>query len=112
MHPDDQHRIVASIRAVNSVYGSDSSKRKKKLEASTLRGVTCRPSGKWQAQLYYAGKSRYIGVFDSKDKASYAYEVAREVLKDDKEGAGNNQMETNAAIALASKAAFAGISDN
>lgn len=50
--------------------------------------------------------------FDSKDKASYAYEVAREVLKDDKEGAGNNQLETNAAVALARKAAFAGISDN
>jgi hypothetical protein len=45
------------------------------------RGITQRPSGKWQAQLYYAGKSRYIGVFDDRNKAVLAYEIAREELK-------------------------------
>jgi hypothetical protein len=44
-------------------------------------GVTVRPSGKWQSQVYYSGKSRYIGVFETYDQAATAYEVAREHLK-------------------------------
>ncbi|GMI00415.1 hypothetical protein TrST_g13363 [Triparma strigata] len=36
----------------------------------TYRGVTQRPSGKWQSQLYHGGKSRYIGVFDNCVEAS------------------------------------------
>ena len=108
--PEDRDRITAAIRAVNDVYGNGKEKRKK-LESVTLRGVTCRPSGKWQAQLYYAGKSRYIGVFDSKEKASLAYEIAREVLKTDEEPSNPNQEQTNAAVSLARKAAFAGIND-
>lgn len=39
---------------------------------------TVRPSGKWQVQIYYAGKSRYIGVFDSRLDAAVAYELVRE----------------------------------
>jgi hypothetical protein len=46
-----------------------------------LRGITVRPSGKFQAQLYFAGQSRYIGVFDSKQQAAFAYETIRERLK-------------------------------
>ena len=70
------------------------------------RGVTVRPSGKWvssvllvasqvclcatshipssppyflqQVQIYYAGVSRYIGLFDNKQEAAAAYEMARE----------------------------------
>ena len=45
------------------------------------RGITIRPSGKWQAQFYYEGKSRYAGVFDTVDEASIAYEVLRKELK-------------------------------
>ena len=70
------------------------------------RGVTVIPSGKWQAQLYYAGKSRYIGVFESREDACYAYEVARQILvscKEPKDG----EVEVN--INLARKAAFAGV---
>ncbi|KAL7459726.1 hypothetical protein ACHAWC_011934 [Mediolabrus comicus] len=44
------------------------------------RGVTMRPSGKWQVQYYYCGQSRYIGVFDSKEIAHAAYETTREIL--------------------------------
>ena len=63
--------------------------------------------------MYYAGKSRYIGVFDSKEKASLAYEIAREVLKTDKDGNGpiNNAEETERDVSLARKAAFAGVNE-
>lgn len=56
-------------------------RRQSKSELSLGRGVTMRPSGKWQAQMYFAGQSRYIGVFDSREKAVLGYEVAREKLK-------------------------------
>ncbi|KAL3765839.1 hypothetical protein ACHAW5_004156 [Stephanodiscus triporus] len=52
---------------------------------SVERGVTVRPSGKWQVQLYYAGNSRYIGLFDSKEEASLAYEIARDCMSSFKE---------------------------
>ena len=66
-----------------------------------------------QAQLYYAGKSRYIGVFDSKEKASLAYEIAREVLKTDKgEDGPANAEETDRNVTLARKAAFAGVNEH
>ena len=44
------------------------------------RGITLRPSGSWQVQLYYHDKSQYIGVFKSKTTALAAYEMAREIL--------------------------------
>jgi hypothetical protein len=62
--------------------------------------------------LYYAGKSRYIGVFDSKEKASLAYEIAREVLKTDKDDQGpSNAEETERDVNLARKAAFTGVNE-
>lgn len=81
------------------------------LAAAILRGVTMRPSGKWQAQLYYAGKSRYIGVFDSREKAALAYEIAREKLKS--EGSADNLgvVDTEAAVKLAREAAFEGVNE-
>ncbi|GMI26260.1 hypothetical protein TrCOL_g10744 [Triparma columacea] len=54
---------------------------------------TERPSGKWQAQLYYSGKSRYIGVYDSLAEASLAHEVAREMLGAGNEGGGQASRE-------------------
>lgn len=138
---DDNDRITAAIIAVNKVYG-DGSEKERKLKEVALRGVTQRPSRKWvsylfvyvrfceyrelmpgshllitfpcfqQAQLYYAGKSRYIGVFDSKEKASLAYEIAREVLKTDKDDAGpSNAEETERDVNLARKAAFTGVNE-
>ena len=107
--PDEKQRISAAIHAVNREYGTGTQK-EKKLAAATLRGVTMRPSGKWQAQLYYAGKSRYIGVFDNKERASLAYEIAREVLKGD-EGP-SNAGETEKNVNLARKAAFAGVNEH
>lgn len=83
------------------------------LAAAILRGVTMRPSGKWQAQLYYAGKSRYIGVFGTREKAALAYEIAREKLKSDKSPDVNSQciQDTEAAVSLARKAAFEGVNE-
>lgn len=45
------------------------------------RGVTMRASTKWQVQYFYFGKSRYIGVFESKTRALVAYETIREILQ-------------------------------
>jgi hypothetical protein len=79
------------------------------MPADLPRGITQRPSGKWvsrlfltpqflicskssvnflfahpqQAQMYYAGKSRYLGVFKNKKNAFKAYEVARGILMGD-----------------------------
>jgi len=44
------------------------------------RGVTVRPSGKWQAQFYFDGQSRYIGVFDGSYQAALAYECVHRLL--------------------------------
>ena len=67
-----------------------------------------RPSGKWQAQLYFAGKSRYIGVFDSREKAALAYEIAREHLQNKN---SSTSKDTDAHVNAARKAAFAGVNE-
>lgn len=75
-------------------------------DAELLRGVTQRPSGKWQAQMYFAGKSRYIGVFDTREKAATAYEIARDHLKN------KTFKDTDAQVHAARKAAFAGVNED
>lgn len=74
-------------------------------DAELPRGVTQRPSGKWQAQMYFAGKSRYIGVFDTREKAATAYEIARDHLKN------KTFKDTDAQVNAARKAAFAGVNE-
>jgi hypothetical protein len=67
-----------------------------------------------QAQLYFAGKSRYIGVFDTREKAALAYEIAREKLKSEKlnaEGGSLNAKQTDNAVNSARKAAFEGVNE-
>ncbi len=61
----------------------DASEPTKTFDKDVLRGITVRPSGKFQAQLYFGGRSRYIGVFDSEFEAASAYEMIRSRLKDD-----------------------------
>jgi len=70
-----------SAAATISPIDSETFKRAASWTLKVTRGVTMRPSGKWQAQFYFAGKSRYIGVFDSREKAALAYEIVRERLK-------------------------------
>jgi len=109
LDPRDNEKIEAAIGAVRRSGGKQ--KKSPEDKGSLPRGVTMRPSGKWQAQLYYAGKSRYIGVFDSREKACLAYEISREVLKTDK-GEDPKPSEIDANINLARKAAFAGVGKN
>ena len=81
-------------------------------DSGALRGVTMRPSGKWQAQLYFAGKSRYIGVFDSREKAALAYEIARDKLKSGAKTTNtSNPKETEDLVNEARKAAFDGVNE-
>jgi len=96
-----------------SSMGDDNNSNAAALAAAILRGVTMRPSGKWQAQLYYAGKSRYIGVFDTREKAALAYEIAREKLKSDPTRDTSNQdpKVTEEHVNMARKAAFAGVQE-
>lgn len=67
-----------------------------------------------QAQLYYNGKSRYIGVFDTREKAALAYEIAREKLKEQKvpnDNSAQGLKATEAAVNAARKAAFEGVNE-
>jgi hypothetical protein len=109
---EDRQRAAATIQAVNQASGGKNDKAAA-LAAAILRGVTMRPSGKWQAQLYFAGKSRYIGVFDTREKAALAYEIARERLKAEKnaDGAPLSPKQTENAVNAARKAAFDGVNE-
>jgi hypothetical protein len=83
-------------------------------QKAMLRGVTMRPSGHWQAQLYFAGKSRYIGTFDTREKATLAYEIARKKLKSEKanaEGSLSPKQTPENAFNAARKAAFEGVNE-
>ncbi|GKY94375.1 hypothetical protein MPSEU_000403400 [Mayamaea pseudoterrestris] len=104
----DMQKCAETILAVNAASGGKHDK-EAELAAAIMRGVTMRPSGKWQAQLYYSGKSRYIGVFDSREKAALAYEIAREKLK----AAGNKRdpESTELLVNQARKAAFDGVNE-
>ena len=74
------------------------------------RGITVRPSGKWQVQLYYLGKSRYIGVFESKNHAAIGYELARScVASFGEESENEKQIKNN--VQLMRKAAYSFIDD-
>ncbi len=109
----EREKSAATITAINAATGNKNDKAAS-LASAILRGVTMRPSGKWQAQLYYAGKSRYIGVFDTREKAALAYEIAREKLKTDKpasEQGAQSIKETEANVNAARKAAFEGVNE-
>jgi hypothetical protein len=105
--PIDKEKAAETISAINSASGKKNDKAAS-LASAILRGVTMRPSGKWQAQLYFAGKSRYIGVFDSREKAALAYEIAREHLQDKN---ATSSKDTELHVNAARKAAFEGVNE-
>ena len=109
--PDKAERAQAAttIQNLNQAAGGHNDKAAA-LAAAILRGVTMRPSGKWQAQLYFAGKSRYIGVFDTREKAALAYEIAREKLKTG-HVKGSDGATTENLVNEARKAAFDGVNE-
>jgi len=106
----ERQKAAQTIHSVNAASGGKNDKAAA-LAAAILRGVTMRPSGKWQAQLYFAGKSRYIGVFDTREKAALAYEIAREKLKNGPKDPENNPKSTENLVNLARKAAFEGVNE-
>jgi hypothetical protein len=112
--PGERHKSTSSIQPFDAASSSMNDKAAA-LAAAILRGVTMRPSGKWQAQLYYAGKSRYIGVFDTREKAALAYEIAREKLKADNKTPADQSSQslkaTENAVNAARKAAFEGVNE-
>lgn len=65
-----------------------------------------------QAQLYFNGASRYIGVFEREEHANHAYETARNILKSSKGllvGLEKDQIDEH--VNLARTKAFQGVSD-
>ena len=60
---------AALQNAASSKAQKKTKKKKKEKKTSTNRGITQRPSGKWQAQIFYAGKSRYLGVYDTEQES-------------------------------------------
>ena len=112
MSSADRKKAAAAITAMNAANGNKNDKAAA-LAAAILRGVTMRPSGKWQAQFYYAGKSRYIGVFQTREKAALAYEIVREKLKSDKpwEKGTMSMKDAEDQVNAARKAAFEGVDE-
>lgn len=105
----ERQKAADTIQSLNAASGGKNDKAAA-LAAAVLRGVTMRPSGKWQAQLYFCGKSRYIGVFDTREKAALAYEIAREKLKTGHvQGQDGNSTEN--LVNVARKAAFDGVNE-
>ncbi|KAG7338186.1 HSF-type DNA-binding protein [Nitzschia inconspicua] len=79
MHSADERWLSIRDYAVTQVTEEDSSD--VIIDDEILKGITQRPSGKWQAQVYYAGKSRYIGVFETRQKAALAFKLVRQKLR-------------------------------
>ena len=66
-----------------------------------------------QAQVYYAGKSRYLGIFQSKEQASLGYEIARAALQAAPSPEGPERKEDiERNVALAKEAAKAGVGEH
>jgi hypothetical protein len=65
------------------------------IDDETSRGITMRSSGKWQAQLYFHGKSRYIGMFNTREEAALAFKLVRTRLMPKEGEAGSNSLSRN-----------------
>jgi len=59
----------------------DDALEKQRVTAKKYPYIHQRASGKWNAQVYYAGKARFIGYFCTQETALLAQEAASEVLK-------------------------------
>lgn len=58
--------------------------KKERKKSSKYRGVLKRPSGKWEACIWYKGKSHHLGYFDSEIEAAKAYNAKALELHGDK----------------------------
>ncbi|KAG7373893.1 hypothetical protein IV203_012988 [Nitzschia inconspicua] len=71
--------LAHTTKLLDSPEGVDANEKGE--EEEDLREVTQRPSGKWQAQIFFAGRSRYIGAFKTRKEAVLAYTMVRAQLK-------------------------------
>ncbi|KAG7349870.1 hypothetical protein IV203_012467 [Nitzschia inconspicua] len=71
--------LAHTTKLLDSPEGDDANEKGE--EEEDLRVVTQRPSGKWQAQIFFAGRSRYIGAFKTRKQAVLAYTMVRAQLK-------------------------------
>jgi hypothetical protein len=115
----------AVIDALNAASGGKNGKAAA-LAAEHMRGVTKLSSGKWvscytegglcclivahifqqQVNVSYAKKQRYIGTFDSREKAAFAHEIVRGKLKIDTVQGPLDLKAAEAAVRQAQVAAF------
>ena len=102
----DWQKTIKSAAFITAMAEGKNKASVAQLDASIPRGVTIRDSGRWQAQIYVAGKSRYIGVFDTRETAALAYEVARTELQKAK---AFKNIAPEEIFSKAKKAAFAAI---
>jgi len=51
------------------------------VNTSDTVGISQNPSGNWRAQIFYAGHTRYLGVFKTQKLAAQAHDAARGVLQ-------------------------------
>jgi len=82
---------IYSLLSSDEDEDTDSESTEKNEKGSLPRGIFYKGQFKrnnWEVQIYYAGKNRYIGMFNSREKACLAYEISREVLKIGKKGRG------------------------
>jgi len=90
---------AALQNAATSKAKKKKTKKKKEKKTSTNRGITQRPSGKWQAQIFYAGKSRYLGVYDTEQAAALSFERASAFLQNIPETKNKVVIEHNVKLA-------------
>ena len=114
-------RLKNKLATKGRIFADNSDKRKIPINPEIIsranalakklpRGITVRPSGKWQVQLYYLGKSRYIGVFESKNHAAIGYELARSCVASLGEESENETI-IKKNVQLMRKAAYSFIDD-
>jgi len=58
--------------------------------------------------VFYAGRTRYVGIFDSKEKASLAYDLAQKFL-DEEDDIPTGKRECERKFGLARTAALMGV---
>ncbi len=74
---NQQDASVARRKAEAAVARGEEPQR---AEAGDVFGVFHRKWGKWEARIYYRGKTRYLGSFDTKQEAAAARRAAEKAI--------------------------------
>ena len=70
----------SNLRDVTNTVNSQNQRKPRPGNKTGLLGVSSKPKGKFQAQIKIDGKIKYLGLFDSADKAHDAYLLAKREL--------------------------------